>query len=63
MFDGHDFQVTLTHGPENVKPQVRQTDETGSFCFEVFKSIDDKMALLFVDNTLVIYIVMLNSLL
>lgn len=29
------FQVALTHGPENVKPQVKQTDETGNFCFEV----------------------------
>lgn len=28
-------QVALTHGPENVKPQVKQTDESGNFCFEV----------------------------
>ncbi|XP_077219224.1 carbohydrate-binding-like fold isoform X2 [Tasmannia lanceolata] len=28
-------KVTLTHGPENVKPQMKQTDENGSFCFEV----------------------------
>ncbi|KAF5177792.1 Nodal modulator, partial [Thalictrum thalictroides] len=28
-------KVTLTHGPENAKPQVKQTDENGSFCFEV----------------------------
>ncbi|PIA38038.1 hypothetical protein AQUCO_02900110v1 [Aquilegia coerulea] len=28
-------KVTLTHGPENVKPQLKQTDENGIFCFEV----------------------------
>ncbi|EYU38423.1 hypothetical protein MIMGU_mgv1a000387mg [Erythranthe guttata] len=28
-------KVALTHGPENVKPQVKQTDESGNFCFEV----------------------------
>ncbi|KAJ9187887.1 hypothetical protein P3X46_003301 [Hevea brasiliensis] len=28
-------KVTLTHGPENVKPQVIQTDGSGNFCFEV----------------------------
>eukprot|EP01018_Ginkgo_biloba_P008909 Gb_02734 [translate_table: standard] len=28
-------QVALTHGPENVKPQVKRIDETGSFCFQV----------------------------
>ncbi|CAA2967005.1 Nodal modulator 1 [Olea europaea subsp. europaea] len=28
-------QVALTHGPENVKPQVKKTDEIGKFCFEV----------------------------
>ncbi|XP_058077025.1 uncharacterized protein LOC131225505 [Magnolia sinica] len=28
-------KVALTHGPENVKPQVKQTDESGRFCFEV----------------------------
>ncbi|KAG9154178.1 hypothetical protein Leryth_000653 [Lithospermum erythrorhizon] len=28
-------KVALTHGPENVKPQVKQTDNSGNFCFEV----------------------------
>lgn len=28
-------QVALTHGPENVKPQVKLTDVDGKFCFEV----------------------------
>ncbi|KAL0289488.1 UNVERIFIED_CONTAM: hypothetical protein Sangu_2613200 [Sesamum angustifolium] len=28
-------KVALTHGPENVKPQVKETDESGNFCFEV----------------------------
>ncbi|KAJ7973082.1 Carbohydrate-binding-like fold [Quillaja saponaria] len=28
-------KVALTHGPENVKPQVKLTYESGSFCFEV----------------------------
>ncbi|CAA0829041.1 Carbohydrate-binding-like fold [Striga hermonthica] len=28
-------KVALTHGPENVKPQVKHTDESGNFCFEV----------------------------
>ncbi|KAL6517503.1 hypothetical protein OROMI_033204 [Orobanche minor] len=28
-------KVALTHGPENVKPQVKQTDASGNFCFEV----------------------------
>lgn len=28
-------KVALTHGPENVKPQMKLTDENGSFCFEV----------------------------
>ncbi|OMO63992.1 hypothetical protein CCACVL1_22113, partial [Corchorus capsularis] len=28
-------KVALTHGPENVKPQVKQTDKSGHFCFEV----------------------------
>lgn len=28
-------QVALTHGPENVRPQVKQTDDNGNFCFEV----------------------------
>ncbi|KAK6118534.1 hypothetical protein DH2020_047724 [Rehmannia glutinosa] len=27
-------KVALTHGPKNVKPQVKQTDESGNFCFE-----------------------------
>ncbi|KAK1302351.1 hypothetical protein QJS10_CPB12g01467 [Acorus calamus] len=26
--------VTLTHGPKNVKPQVKQIDKDGWFCFE-----------------------------
>ncbi|CAK9310181.1 unnamed protein product [Citrullus colocynthis] len=33
--DGYKSKVALTHGPENVKPQVKQTDESGNFCFEV----------------------------
>ncbi|BBG92681.1 Carbohydrate-binding-like fold, partial [Prunus dulcis] len=32
---GYKAKVALTHGPENVKPQVKQTDRSGSFCFEV----------------------------
>ncbi|KDP28277.1 hypothetical protein JCGZ_14048 [Jatropha curcas] len=32
---GYKAKVTLTHGPENVKPQVRQTDGGGNFCFQV----------------------------
>ncbi|KAH9318973.1 hypothetical protein KI387_020742, partial [Taxus chinensis] len=28
-------QVALTHVPENVKPQIKRTDEMGDFCFEV----------------------------
>lgn len=28
-------KVALTHGPENVKPQVKQIDASGKFCFEV----------------------------
>ncbi|CAK7348450.1 unnamed protein product [Dovyalis caffra] len=32
---GYKPKVALTHGPENVKPQVRQTDGNGNFCFEV----------------------------
>ncbi|BFG23849.1 hypothetical protein CerSpe_101230 [Prunus speciosa] len=32
---GYKAKVALTHGPENVKPQVKQTDGSGSFCFEV----------------------------
>ncbi|XP_050896782.1 uncharacterized protein LOC127103576 [Lathyrus oleraceus] len=27
--------VALTHGPDNVKPQKKQTDGNGNFCFEV----------------------------
>jgi hypothetical protein len=32
---GYKAKVALTHGPENVKPQVKQTDDSGNFCFEV----------------------------
>ncbi|WCJ22340.1 Carbohydrate-binding-like fold [Euphorbia peplus] len=32
---GRMAKIALTHGPENAKPQVRQTDESGNFCFEV----------------------------
>ncbi|KAK4778645.1 hypothetical protein SAY86_006173 [Trapa natans] len=32
---GQRVKVALTHGPENVKPQRKQTDESGKFCFEV----------------------------
>ncbi|XAR61425.1 hypothetical protein NMG60_11035120 [Bertholletia excelsa] len=32
---GYRAKVTLTHGPENVKPQAKQADESGNFCFEV----------------------------
>ncbi|KAJ4850945.1 hypothetical protein Tsubulata_030371 [Turnera subulata] len=32
---GQKAKVALTHGPENAKPQVRQTDAKGNFCFEV----------------------------
>ncbi|KAJ8770791.1 hypothetical protein K2173_021438 [Erythroxylum novogranatense] len=32
---GYRVKVALTHGPENVKPQARQTDANGNFCFEV----------------------------
>ncbi|CAH9140431.1 unnamed protein product [Cuscuta epithymum] len=28
-------KVTLTHGPENMTPQVKKTDDSGKFCFEV----------------------------
>ncbi|PIN15609.1 Metalloproteinase-related collagenase pM5 [Handroanthus impetiginosus] len=28
-------KVALTHGPDNVKPQVQQADENSNFCFEV----------------------------
>lgn len=32
---GQKAKVALTHGPDNAKPQKRQTDENGNFCFEV----------------------------
>ncbi|KAJ6390371.1 hypothetical protein OIU77_024562 [Salix suchowensis] len=32
---GYTAKVALTHGPENAKPQVKQTDGNGNFCFEV----------------------------
>ncbi|XP_031403144.1 nodal modulator 1 isoform X2 [Punica granatum] len=32
---GQKAKVALTHGPENVKPQRKLTDESGKFCFEV----------------------------
>ncbi|MED6190169.1 hypothetical protein PIB30_103084, partial [Stylosanthes scabra] len=32
---GPKAKVALTHGPENVKPQKKQTDGNGRFCFEV----------------------------
>ncbi|KAG5567843.1 hypothetical protein RHGRI_003128 [Rhododendron griersonianum] len=32
---GYKAQVALTHGPENVKPRVKPTDESGNICFEV----------------------------
>ncbi|KAF9688176.1 hypothetical protein SADUNF_Sadunf02G0169900 [Salix dunnii] len=32
---GYTARVALTHGPENAKPQVKQTDGNGNFCFEV----------------------------
>ncbi|XP_058187876.1 uncharacterized protein LOC131304587 isoform X3 [Rhododendron vialii] len=32
---GYKAKVALTHGPENVKPHVKQTDESGNICFEV----------------------------
>ncbi|XP_041018341.1 nodal modulator 1 [Juglans microcarpa x Juglans regia] len=32
---GFKAKVALTHGPENVKPQVKLTDGNGNFCFEV----------------------------
>ncbi|XP_059659411.1 uncharacterized protein LOC132306162 [Cornus florida] len=32
---GYKAKVALTHGPENVKPQVKTTNEHGNFCFEV----------------------------
>ncbi|KAI3526880.1 hypothetical protein L1887_06146 [Cichorium endivia] len=32
---GNKAKVALTHGPQNVKPQMKQTDDSGYFCFEV----------------------------
>ncbi|CDY25107.1 BnaC06g18490D [Brassica napus] len=32
---GHKAKVALTHGPANVKPQMKHTDDSGTFCFEV----------------------------
>lgn len=32
---GYKAKVALTHGPHNVKPQMKQTDDNGYFCFEV----------------------------
>nr|XP_043609224.1 nodal modulator 1 [Erigeron canadensis] len=32
---GYRAKVALTHGPHNAKPQMKQTDDTGYFCFEV----------------------------
>ncbi|KAJ1412555.1 Immunoglobulin-like fold [Sesbania bispinosa] len=32
---GQKATVALTHGPDNVKPQKKQTDGNGKFCFEV----------------------------
>ncbi|MCI14096.1 nodal modulator 1-like, partial [Trifolium medium] len=31
---GQKATVALTHGPDNVKPQKKQTDGNGNFCFE-----------------------------
>ncbi|KAL9435513.1 hypothetical protein AB3S75_021731 [Citrus x aurantiifolia] len=32
---GNKVKVALTHGRDKVKPQVKQTDNNGNFCFEV----------------------------
>ncbi|GAB2282181.1 hypothetical protein Dimus_016732 [Dionaea muscipula] len=32
---GYKAKVALTHGPENVKPQMKHADQAGLFCFEV----------------------------
>lgn len=32
---GYKVKVALTHGPQNVKPQMKKTDDSGYFCFEV----------------------------
>ncbi|XP_019421858.1 PREDICTED: nodal modulator 1-like isoform X3 [Lupinus angustifolius] len=36
---GLQAKVALTHGPENVKPQKKQTDGNGNFCFETLVNI------------------------
>ncbi|KAL9250005.1 BOS complex subunit NOMO1-like protein [Drosera capensis] len=33
--EGYKAKVALTHGPENVKPQMKHADQDGKFCFEV----------------------------
>lgn len=38
--------MALTHGPENVRPQVKQTDDNGNFCFEVCWFMYDLLLLL-----------------
>lgn len=50
-------QVALTHGPENVKPKVKQTDESGNICFEVcwHKSPSILHSLLFLALLLLLY--------
>lgn len=36
LFDGiSKAKVALTHGPENAKPQMKVTDNSGNFCFQV----------------------------
>ncbi|XP_027924979.1 nodal modulator 1 [Vigna unguiculata] len=37
-------KVALTHGPDNVKPQKKQTDENGNFCFEVCSSREYRLS-------------------
>ncbi|XP_010523920.1 PREDICTED: nodal modulator 3 [Tarenaya hassleriana] len=32
---GYKAKVALTHGPTDVKPQMKQTSESGTFCFQV----------------------------
>lgn len=32
---GNKAKIALTHGPQNVKPQMKHTDDNGYFCFEV----------------------------
>ncbi|XP_034210549.1 nodal modulator 1 isoform X2 [Prunus dulcis] len=41
---GYKAKVALTHGPENVKPQVKQTDRSGSFCFEALVNVRGTVA-------------------